>query len=131
MQMTKICSKCGKEKPLASYTKDVRAKGGRTGWCSVCRSEAGKQQRYEARQKVLDHYGRFCSCCGENNELFLTVEHTNGGGRQHRRKIGCSAISIWLVRNNFPSDFTILCYNCNCGKRVNNGICPHKGVYSE
>lgn len=26
---------------------------------------------------------------------------------------------------NYPEGYQVLCYNCNCGKSINNGICPH------
>jgi hypothetical protein len=31
-----------------------------------------------------------------------------------------------FYKNNFPRGYRILCYNCNCGRALNNGICPHK-----
>jgi hypothetical protein len=30
------------------------------------------------------------------------------------------------VRNGFPPGYQVLCMNCNHGKRMNNGVCPHK-----
>ena len=36
-------------------------------------------------------------------------------------------IYIWLKNNNFPEGFQVLCFNCNCGKARNKGICPHSG----
>jgi hypothetical protein len=30
----------------------------------------------------------------------------------------------WLITNNFPDDFQILCHNCNYAK--SHGGCPHK-----
>jgi hypothetical protein len=30
-----------------------------------------------------------------------------------------------LRRNNYPEGFQILCMNCQFGKRMNNGVCPH------
>ena len=35
-------------------------------------------------------------------------------------------ITTWLYRNNFPKGFQTLCFNCNWGKHINDGICPHQ-----
>lgn len=78
---------------------------------------------------VIDHYGGKCACCGENNLGLLTIDHTNGGGNQHRLMTGCGLgvrFYRWLRDNEFPLDFRVLCFNCNDGRRVNNGVCPHE-----
>jgi hypothetical protein len=36
-----------------------------------------------------------------------------------------------IIRNGYPPDFEILCFNCNCGKAVNGGICPHEALRAE
>lgn len=87
--------------------------------------EYHKIRRNNDRKLVFKHYGEKCECCGESNIKFLTIDHINGGGRKHRKEIKGHLYS-WLVKNNFPNGFQVLCYNCNCGKRINNGICPHK-----
>jgi hypothetical protein len=77
--------------------------------------------------KVIDHYSNGtmkCVCCGENHIRFLTVDHINGGGRKHRESMTCR-FNAWLKKNGFPSGYQILCYNCNCGKQRNKGVCPH------
>lgn len=144
MTGAKVCIRCDKSKELSEFQKNKQRGDGLQQYCKQCRAEylagyraanpekeearraKGRQQRIEAREKVMEHYGRLCRCCGESNPKFLTVEHINGGGRQHRKEIGASAISIWLVKNDFPEGFELLCYNCNCGKRVNDGVCPHE-----
>ena len=85
------------------------------------------KKRYEQKCKKLafKHYGNECACCGETEKLFLTIDHINGGGTKHRKKIG-NKICVWLFKNNFPEGFQTLCFNCNWGKHINNGICPHK-----
>ena len=35
-------------------------------------------------RRVLDHYGRACSCCGETEPAFLTIDHVNNDGAEHR-----------------------------------------------
>lgn len=103
--------------------------------CSECGDlarAAGKRLREAARAEVFDHYGRDCRCCGESNQRFLTIDHVNNDGANHRRdlygnRVGATiAIYRWLKRNGFPEGFQTLCMNCNFGKHMNGGICPHK-----
>jgi len=76
------------------------------------------------REKCFNHYGRECACCGETELLFLTFDHINGGGGRHNRKVGY--IPRWLVQKGFPDGFQVLCMNCNLGRSINGGVCPHK-----
>jgi hypothetical protein len=93
---------------------------------------ARTRARYQERkEKVFDHYGRICKCCGESEPEFLTIDHINNDGWTHRKERGDNTNARfyeWLVKNNFPEDFQTLCMNCNFakGKTNGNGICPHK-----
>ncbi len=89
-----------------------------------CQRVASKKCRDRNRRLVFDNYGRKCVCCGESNQKFLTIDHINGGGTIHRKKIHGQTY-IWLVKNNYPEGFQVLCFNCNWGKYNNKGICPH------
>ena len=31
----------------------------------------------------------------------------------------------WTMKNNYPDYLQILCWNCNLGKSLNGGTCPH------
>lgn len=78
------------------------------------------------RMKVLSYYsnGKFeCVCCGENTLEFLTINHIDGGGRQHKKSTG-GHIYEWLIRNEFPEGFNVLCMNCNFADGMY-GVCPH------
>jgi hypothetical protein len=99
-----------------------------------CQSaEWARHYREEYRNKVLDHYGRKCACCGETTEKFLTVDHVHNDGyiarknKLHGRFVGSgSDIYRWIVKHGFPKHFQILCMNCNFGKFMGKGICPHQ-----
>lgn len=82
------------------------------------------------RFKAISHYSNgkiCCSCCGEDNFTFLTLDHPNNDGFIHRKKFGGStAFLYWLQRNDFPIKLDVLCWNCNLGRQLNNGICPHQ-----
>ena len=89
-----------------------------------------KKERYLERKKlVYDHYGAMCKCCGEKNIMFLTVDHVNNDGNLSKTKKGYRRCGIYLydliINEAFPESYQLLCYNCNCGKHRNNGICPH------
>lgn len=83
------------------------------------------------RLEVLARYGGFCTCCGEAEFRFLTIDHVNNDGAEHRRERGGGQgngtnIYRWLKAHHFPvSGFQVLCYNCNCAKAIT-GECPHK-----
>ncbi|MBU2685592.1 MAG: hypothetical protein KKF27_20315, partial [Gammaproteobacteria bacterium] len=93
-------------------------------------AEWQRKYREEYREKVLNHYGNKCNCCGETTPQFLTIDHIHNDGytarqkKQHPRD--ASSFYRWLVKTNFPEGFQILCMNCNFGKARNNGICPHQ-----
>jgi hypothetical protein len=81
------------------------------------------------RDKVYDHYGRTCTCCGEDQIMFLTIDHIDNDGATHRKEMGNrggSSFFAWMVSADFPSGFQVLCRNCNWGKHVNGGVCPHQ-----
>ena len=87
--------------------------------------ELYNKQRYEC----IFHYtnGKMCcSCCGEKEYLFLEIDHLNGGGNKHRKSVTSDKIAAWLIRCKFPKGFGVLCCNCNKGKHLNGGKCPHK-----
>src|SRR3990167_3944786 len=90
----------------------------------VARRAYEKERHHRKRQEVFDHYGNRCECCGETEPMFLTVDHINGGGREHNKLIG--NLYRWLVSNGFPKGFRLLCMNCNFGRERNGGVCPHR-----
>lgn len=89
---------------------------------------SGMKRYYRKLQSiVLMHYGNQCACCGENQTMFLTIDHMDNDGAEHRKKIGIGHIFYrWLIDHDFPNNFQILCNNCNSGKHRNGGICPHE-----
>lgn len=112
------------------------------GLCSSCHSKA----RYDAdpetfrqrsrdsqargrkklREQLLAAYGGKCTCpkCPETNQAFLTLEHVERDGREHRKAVGSHSYAD-LRRRGWPQDgYTLLCWNCNAGSRFT-GVCPH------
>jgi hypothetical protein len=69
-----------------------------------------------------------CACCEEREPLFLAVDHINGGGNQERKLLGVQGgyqFYRWLVENDFPPGYQILCNNCN-GAKGSGFLCPHE-----
>ncbi len=97
--------------------------------CDACLAKR-RQRRQQIKLEVLEYYGGSparCECCGEQTLLFLTIDHINGGGNQHRKSFGNrSYIFYQLLYKTKPTGYRVLCRNCNYGTYANNGICPHQ-----
>lgn len=145
----KICSKCKEEKPVSefiSYKRGTRQGGvGVSSKCKICaeeyrkewfKSDKGKENKKKyhlnLKKTIISEYSNNenkCSCCGEMELLFLTIDHINNDGAEDRKKTGSGAgFYRYLKRNNFPNKdkYQVLCFNCNHGKQINGGVCPHK-----
>lgn len=79
----------------------------------------------DQRLLCIEVYGGKCACCGESRYEFLSIDHIKGGGEKHRREVAGMKISRWLVKNNFPEGFRVLCHNCN-QSLGHYGYCPHE-----
>lgn len=103
-------------------------------YCSPeCRDTTLDEQRKEARRIVrleaLQAYSEgtpSCVCCGEEMLHFLALDHINGGGGKQRKETGGGGFYTWLRRHNYPTGFRVLCHNCNFGRQINGGTCPHE-----
>lgn len=82
-----------------------------------------RAKRQKKRKLVIEHYGGKCVCCGEKRIEFLAIDHINNDGNEHRKKL-TTKIFYWLIKNNYPDGFQILCHNCNSSKAYY-GYCPH------
>ena len=93
------------------------------------RSEEMKEKvrlhRIAQRKKCFEYYGDKCDCCGESHYEFLVFDHINGGGNKHRKEINGMDMAKWLIENNFPKGFRVLCQNCNSALG-HYGYCPHQ-----
>lgn len=93
-------------------------KDGLSSHCIFCvRTSSVKRNsevRLECKTLVYNHYtnGKFdCNICGFDNIYALTVDHINGGGNQHKKEVG-GHLYKWLIDNDYPPNFQILCANC-------------------
>lgn len=110
-----LCSRCGNREPVAGRL--------------TCKECLDKIHAYHQSllTEIYQHYGNRCVCCGECNRLFLTIDHVDNDGSVHREKYGSGTpFYKWIKSNGYPDSLQILCYNCNCGRARNGGVCPHK-----
>lgn len=87
-----------------------------------------KQQTDRAlKAEVMAAYGGKCECCGEGHIEFLTIDHVNGDGAEHRAALGKGRrIYADIKRQGFPKGkYRCLCLNCNISLGFY-GYCPHK-----
>jgi hypothetical protein len=93
------------------------------GYSEVFLSGSGKYGR-KLKREMIDAYGGKCAICGENHFEFMTIDHINGGGTQHRKQIG--TMNQWLKKQGWPKDeFRLLCFNCNCSKIFSMNRCKY------
>jgi hypothetical protein len=85
--------------------------------------------RQRLKRQVIEAYGGKCSCCGEDEIDFLTLEHIYHDGRAHRE-------NVWSIYRDLRSrewpkiGLTVLCWNCQMATRYRKP-CPHKHRRSE
>lgn len=124
-----ICRKCKKDLGLGEFPGDKSRPSGVYPHCKVCNRARVKGYRDRIKKLVLNHYSDSkleCSCCGENIYEFLVLDHVNGGGNKHRKELngGPEAVYRWVVKNNYPIGFRVLCASCNHAIGIY-GACPH------
>ena len=146
----KVCKHCTITKPLSEFgaTKRKLVSGADRLYyrseCKECSRIAARKWNKKHRVRcninrrawstklkleVLKAYGNKCECCGEDEPLFLAIDHINGGGRQERlsmKRESSKSFYIYLRQENYPDKYRILCHNCNVGRHINGGICPHQ-----
>lgn len=107
-----------------------RASGYHQGWLEKNRdSQRAYHRSYQAQaqREVIEGYGARCRCCGETEWKFLTLDHVNGGGKQHRKRVSATQIYRNIIKAGFPPEFQVLCWNCHMAKDRRGG-CPHQAA---
>jgi hypothetical protein len=125
-----ICKKCDiKDSKEWRQNNGDKYKESQKIWRQNNRDKCDQLRREEYHRlinEVIDAYGGKCACCGETRKEFLSIDHKKGGGSEHRREMGFtgSQFYYWLRQNNYPEEFQVLCFNCNCGKGTYS-VSPH------
>jgi hypothetical protein len=91
-----------------------------------------RERRKRLKLEIIEGYGGKCFCCGEKNIIFLTIDHIHDNGAEERRKLKLRGAGVWfyewIKKNGWPKDYQVACFNCNIGRYLNGGKCPHKGT---
>ena len=153
LKKKRVCTQCGKEKNLEEfYSSWLRNHLWHGHICLVCyrikmqnryrknrhywveyrhshpevSRRAGKRCFGKLKAEVLSAYGGKCSCCGETELEFLTIEHKWHDGREHRERVK-KRVYRDLRQRGYPKNIGIdvLCWNCNMATRFGEP-CPHK-----
>ena len=80
---------------------------------------------HRLRATLISGYGSKCACCGETQPLFLEIDHVNGGGSKDFKENYSATVYRRIVKEGFPTEYQLLCANCNKGRFRNGGVCPH------
>lgn len=92
----------------------------------------GREYWRKIRDEAIKAYGGYiCRCCRETEPKFLGIDHMFDDGADHRREMGYgTGIAGWLKKRGYPPGYQVLCHNCNLGRALNKGICPHQEARS-
>jgi hypothetical protein len=87
---------------------------------------------------VFSHYSNGdikCNRCGLNDIRALSIDHINGGGSKHIKEIRGGRLGSnfyhWLIKNNYPPGYQILCMSCQWIKRSENRECKGNDRYKK
>lgn len=112
----RICKVCYQKRARDNHNKEKHSK-------------RMKKSSIELKKQTIEAYGGKCNCCGENDLLYLTIDHILNNGAQERRDIatGGQKFYRYLKKNNFfkPDEYRVLCFNCNSCIGFY-GFCAHK-----
>ncbi len=121
------CNKCG----IELTGENTYSSLGNCSICIDCHKKNSKERCLGYKKTVMMYYSNGtmkCACCGETHIEFLTIDHINNDGAKHRKDInsgGGHSFYRWLINNNFPQGYRVLCFNCNCSLGMY-GYCPHQ-----
>ena len=70
------------------------------------------------REKVINFYSQGkieCTICKEQDPIVLCIDHIDENNKNKKIPSG-NTFYRWLIKNNFPGGFQVLCHNCNFRK---------------
>lgn len=122
-----LCASCG-ERPRDNTKWQCRD-------CSESINRNHRKRRRKGKELVLNLYGGKCTCCGESQFEFLSLDHKNNDGFKEKVNGRRSSLFNALYRDYsagkpLRDDLQIHCYNCNCAKGFY-GVCPHERARKE
>jgi len=107
----KRCYSCNESKLKIKFPLRKSANDGLGTKCKDC----CKQSNIDLKKEVFNTLGgMICVKCKETEFEFLTIQHKNGGGREHRTIKSWQGVCFDILNdpNKFQS-YEVLCANCN------------------
>ena len=111
--LTKVCSKCGKEKPITEYHKNgFDSKGNQKyrGYCKTCANNLEKE-RYRKKKTFLDSFKHKCEKCGDERPYVLDFHHRDKADKDFT--IGKLKKGSSEVLKSEIDKCVVLCSNCH------------------
>jgi hypothetical protein len=90
--------------------------------------ESIKNKRIELKRICMEHYSvdGGCVCCGTRELSFLSLDHIGDDATEDKKKRDVWHLKyITIIKEGFPKGLQTMCFNCQWGKRINGGFCPH------
>jgi hypothetical protein len=89
-----------------------------------------KSDSFNMKLSILSYYSNGtvrCSSCGTTDIRTLSIDHINGGGTKHIKELHKMSKNFynWLIENNYPPGYQVLCMNCQWVKRHENNESRH------
>ncbi len=119
-------AKVVKPPPTADQCRCYKLKVAGKSKCQDCLDQAKahrRKLRLLVRREVISHYGGECVYCGNDEVIFLTIDHINGGGNRHRKEAGEPNICMLLYKQQradgrYPNNYQVTCWGCNSAKHI-------------
>ena len=133
------CEDCRKQRQLEKGRRFcIRAKN--LGYCWHCKRRPAltpssrcatciERQVAIKREAFAAYGGASCYCCAESRDPFLALDHINNDGKKdawsNGKRYGGHFLYRKLKKLNWPPGYRVACHNCNFGRYLNGGTCPH------
>lgn len=120
-QYQTLCYNCNWKKNLANL--QSKWKQGRN---NVNQRKTQQKRKYTCIAHYSNNTNKCCNC-GNGDLEVLCLDHIDNNGNIQRKEImegknkGGKGMHKWIVHNNFPAGFQVLCCNCNILKHRQKG----------
>lgn len=126
----KKCSRCNKLLPatLDYFYKTIKHSLGLSSICKNCFKIINYDKWEKLKRIVIGYYSNDtfkCSGCGCDIYDVLTIDHINNNAYWRKtNEISGRDFYIKIIKNRFPDDYQVLCWNCQHLKRIKKSATP-------
>jgi hypothetical protein len=90
--------------------------------CSRARKCSKENEELKLKAYSIISLELKCAICGDSELNHLTIDHINGGGKEHRKRYGTTGFYQAIIRGKLSKEelenLRILCWNHNCSRNV-------------